>query len=130
MIDDLPLTYLHVFTYSARPGTPAAELSNQVQGNIARDRNQVLRDLGERKKLSFMRAFVGRKIDAITLNVTKASYTDALTDNYLKLRIPGIHKRNQWLETIIERVEDGVLVGIAPPQGGYVLLDRDLPNLA
>ena len=116
MIEDLPLTYLHVFTYSARPGTPAAEVSNQVQGNIARDRNQVLRGLGEQKKLSFMRSFVGRNIEAITLNVTDESRTEALTDNYLKLRIKGTHKPNQWLDVTILEVEDGVLVGVAHPR--------------
>src|SRR5579863_8515171 len=45
LIEDLPLTYLHVFTYSARPGTPAATMSDQVPVNIARDRNKILREL-------------------------------------------------------------------------------------
>jgi threonylcarbamoyladenosine tRNA methylthiotransferase MtaB len=130
MIEDLPLTYLHVFTYSVRPETPAAEINNQVQINIARDRNHVLRALGEQKKLSFMRGFVGTKMDAITLNVTNASHTEALTDNYLKLRIKGMHKQNQWLDTTIERVEDGVLVGIAQPQRGYGSSEERFSSLA
>ena len=46
MIEDLPITYLHVFTYSARPGTPAAEMSNQVPVSAARERNRILRDTG------------------------------------------------------------------------------------
>jgi len=55
MIEGLPLTYLHVFTYSARPGTSAAEMNSQVQINIARHRNQVLRELGEQKKHAVIR---------------------------------------------------------------------------
>ena len=116
MIEGLPLTYLHVFTYSARPGTSAAGMNSQVQINIARHRNQVLRELGEQKKLNFMRSFVGCDIEAITLNLTDVCHTEALTDNYLKLRLEGMHKPNQWLDATILKVEDGGLVGVAHPQ--------------
>jgi threonylcarbamoyladenosine tRNA methylthiotransferase MtaB len=49
-----PLTYLHVFTYSARPGTPAAAMPNQVPIHIAHDRNRILQMAAE-KKLKFAR---------------------------------------------------------------------------
>ena len=49
MIEDLPFTYLHVFTYSARPGTPAAEMPNQVPVHVARERNRILRELAAEK---------------------------------------------------------------------------------
>jgi threonylcarbamoyladenosine tRNA methylthiotransferase MtaB len=109
MVEELPFTYLHVFTYSARPGTPAASLPNQVPIKVARERNQILRDLASQKKLAFMKSFVGRTIQAITLNVFDGQYTEALTDNYLNLRIRGKHEPNQWLEAEIEVVGDGVL---------------------
>ena len=67
MIEDLPFTYLHVFTYSSRPGTPSAAMSNQVSVHIARQRNKILRDLAAEKKLAFMRSFIGKEIQAITL---------------------------------------------------------------
>src|SRR6202040_1842704 len=54
LIEELPFTYLHVFTYSARPGTPAATLANQVPAQIARERNRILRDIAAEKKLAFM----------------------------------------------------------------------------
>ena len=115
MVEDLPFTYLHVFTYSARPGTPAAAMPNQVPVHVARERNRVLRDLAAEKKLAFMRAFIGRDLDAITLNVTgtdsTGEFTEALTDNYLKLRLRGYHAPNRWLRTRIENVKDGLLVG-------------------
>jgi threonylcarbamoyladenosine tRNA methylthiotransferase MtaB len=116
LIEDLPFTYLHVFTFSARPGTPAAAMRNQVPVNIARDRNKILRELASEKKLAFMRSFVGQNLDAITLNVTsedsRGRYTEALTDNYLKLRLTGRHAPNQWLRAAIESVEDGGLRGV------------------
>lgn len=112
-IEDLPFTYLHVFTYSSRPGTPAAGMRDQVPVQIARERNRILRGLAEEKKLAFMRTFVGKTMDAITLNVFDGTSTDALTDNYLKLRLEGRHQANQWLKAKVERVTAGALWGIA-----------------
>ena len=115
MIEELPFTYLHVFTYSARPGTPAAEMKNQVPVHVARERNRILRELAAAKKLAFMRSFVGRSLEAITLNVTgkdaEGEFTEALTDNYLKLRLHGQHEPNRWLHASVSGVSDGVLQG-------------------
>ncbi len=116
MIEDLPFTYLHIFTYSARPGTPAALMKNQVPVHIARERNRVLRELAAQKKLAFMRGFVGKDVEAITLNVVGhddgGEFTEALTDNYLKLHLRGRHDPNHWLRTRIADVLDGALVGV------------------
>jgi threonylcarbamoyladenosine tRNA methylthiotransferase MtaB len=116
MIEDLPFTYLHVFTYSARPGTPAAAMRNQVPVHLARERNRILRELAAEKKLAFMRGFVGKEVDAITLNVVGSDadgeFTEALTDNYLKLRLRERHEANRWLRAEIEDVVDGALVGM------------------
>jgi threonylcarbamoyladenosine tRNA methylthiotransferase MtaB len=118
MIEDLPFTYLHVFTFSARPGTPAATMPNQVPVHVARERNRILRELAEQKKLAFMRSFVGRELDAITLSVTSEDacgrWTEALTDNYLKLRLRGKHAANQWLTAQVNAVEHGELCATLP----------------
>lgn len=113
MVEDLPFTYLHVFTYSARPGTPAAEMRNQVPVRVARERNRVLRELASQKKLAFMQSFIGKTIDAITLKgcASDVGSADALTDNYLKLRLMGTRDPNQWITAAVHRVEDGALVG-------------------
>ena len=79
MIEELPFTYLHVFTFSARPGTPAAVLPNQVPVHIARVRNRILRDLAEEKKLNFMQSFTGQKLEAITLNVVSQDSAEVWT---------------------------------------------------
>ena len=115
MIEELPLTYLHVFTYSARPGTPAAEMPNQVPVHVARERNRILRELASEKKLAFMRSFIGKAVEAITLNVSGSDeggeFTDALTENYLKLRLRGRHEANRWQIVTVRKAKDGVLVG-------------------
>jgi threonylcarbamoyladenosine tRNA methylthiotransferase MtaB len=83
---------------------------------MARERNRVLRELAAEKKLAFMRGFVGRNVEAITLNVggsdTDAEFTEALTDNYLKLRLRGKHEANRWVQASVLGVVDGVLTGL------------------
>jgi threonylcarbamoyladenosine tRNA methylthiotransferase MtaB len=110
MIEELPFTYLHVFTYSPRPGTPAADMQNQVPLQVARERNRILRDLAAEKKLAFMRTFAGKTVEAITLNVFDGKSTEALTDNYLKMRLTGHHEPNHWMKVHVEHVAEGVLV--------------------
>ncbi len=116
LIEELPLTYLHVFTYSARPGTPAAAMDKQVPVQVARERNRILRDLASKKKLAFMNSFVGQLVETITLNVSgrdpAGEYTEGLTDNYLPIRVSGKHAANRWIQTRVERVLDALL-GIA-----------------
>jgi threonylcarbamoyladenosine tRNA methylthiotransferase MtaB len=115
LIADLPFTYLHVFTYSARPGTPAATMPNQVPIHIARERNRILRDLAAEKKSTFMQSFIGRPIEAITLNVAhsgpRGEFTEALSDNYQKLYLKGRHTPNRWLTVQVEKIEDGAFMG-------------------
>jgi threonylcarbamoyladenosine tRNA methylthiotransferase MtaB len=118
LIEDLPFTYLHVFTYSARPATPAAAMPDQVPIHVARERNKILRDLAAAKKLAFMRSFVGHTVEAITLSscsagatAREAFFTEALTDNYQKLHLRGRHVPNHWITAHIEEVEAGALLG-------------------
>jgi threonylcarbamoyladenosine tRNA methylthiotransferase MtaB len=114
-IEDLPFTYLHVFTYSARPGTPAAAMPDQVPVHIARERNRVLSGLAEKKKRAFMESFMGERLQAITLGAIRTSpdgrFTEALTDNYQKLYLKGEHTPNRWISAYVDGVEDGTLVG-------------------
>jgi threonylcarbamoyladenosine tRNA methylthiotransferase MtaB len=115
LIEDLPFTYLHIFTYSARPGTSAAAMPKQVPVHIARERNRILRDLAAEKKQAFMESFVGKSLDAITLSAGRKTldqeFTEALTDNYQKLYLKGRHAPNLWVSVRIEQVEGGAFVG-------------------
>ncbi len=119
MIEGLPFTYLHVFTFSARPGTSAASMPNQLPVRIARERNRILRELAAIKKRAFMRSFVGKPLSAITLNVNSALpegvWTEALTDNYLRMRIAGRHEPNRWLITRVGATEDEHLMATTHP---------------
>ena len=111
LVDDLPLTYLHIFPYSARPGTPAAAHPNQVPTHTARQRQRELQTLIAVKKHSFASTFIGRTLSAITLTSANNDSTSALTDNFLELQIEGHHPPNRWLPVRIESSSHGTLSG-------------------
>ena len=92
-IESLPFTYLHVFTYSERPGTPAAESDQQVPTRIRRDRTQALRELGARKNLEFRRSLVGKTLSCVTLD-----NASALSSNFVKVTLAKPREANRLEE--------------------------------
>jgi threonylcarbamoyladenosine tRNA methylthiotransferase MtaB len=112
-IESLPFTYLHVFTYSSRPGTPSAAMPDQVPVQAARERNHILRELAARKKREFQQQFIGRELQAITLTNRTADRTEALTDNFQKLFVAGPLEANQLITCRIESIEGDALIGTA-----------------
>jgi threonylcarbamoyladenosine tRNA methylthiotransferase MtaB len=110
-IERLPFTYLHVFTYSSRPGTPSAQMPDQVPVHTARQRNHVLRELAAQKHRSFQQQFIGNTLPAITLTQTVNGRTEALTGNYQKLWLRGLLPANRMLTARIHSIEGDALVG-------------------
>jgi threonylcarbamoyladenosine tRNA methylthiotransferase MtaB len=102
-IEDLPFTYLHIFSFSARPGTAGANLSGAVASQTIRERARALRALGEEKSAAFRGSQAGRILRALTLARVKDDWTEALTGNYLKVRIAGRHAANQWRHLRVTR---------------------------
>jgi threonylcarbamoyladenosine tRNA methylthiotransferase MtaB len=85
-----PFTYLHLFPFSARPGTPAWELhrQNPVPARAVQQRMAALRDLIAEKSRAFRSQFVGRTLSAVTVEPgPDAATTAAVTDNFLKLTL-------------------------------------------
>jgi threonylcarbamoyladenosine tRNA methylthiotransferase MtaB len=111
-IERLPFTYLHVFTYSSRPGTPSAQMPEQVPVHLARERNRVLRELAARKKRDFQQQFIGETLPALTLTQIANGRTEALTGNYQKLWIEGSLPANRMLTARIHSIEGESLVGV------------------
>lgn len=99
LIQRLPLTYLHVFTYSSRPGTPAADAPGHVPHPARKERTRLLRDLAAQKNLEFRRRMVGRTLSAVTLDNGKA-----LTDNYLNVELAAPRAANQMVDLRIGAV--------------------------
>ncbi len=82
-IESLPFTYLHIFPYSERPGTPAAQRADQVPVEVRRHRGRVLKALAATKNLEFRQSMVGRRLPAVTLE----DRMSAVTSNYLRVQL-------------------------------------------
>jgi len=126
-IDNLPFTYLHVFSFSKRPGTAAALLSGEIPANVIRNRARELRALGERKSAAFRREQVGKQLRVLTLRSAndedalpenllavathQPQHTQALSSNYVRVRLSGTWPANQWVNARISDGEGNCLAG-------------------
>lgn len=104
-IEALPFTYLHVFTYSERPGTPAAAAAEVVPIPVRKERNRILRDLAAAKNREFRARMIGKTLSAVTLNEPMT----ALTDNYLKVELATPRQANQIVDIRIGSLTAGAL---------------------
>jgi threonylcarbamoyladenosine tRNA methylthiotransferase MtaB len=119
-----PFTYLHVFSYSQRPGTKAAALPGQLPGHIIKTRARELRSLADAKSAAFRRAQIGRPLRVLTLHrdrIDDPNTTPALSENYLQILLPVALPPNQFVDATIaseagkhllaEPVETAALIG-------------------
>ena len=109
-IESLPFTYLHVFTYSERPGTPAANAHSQVPMHVRKHRSRVMRELAAKKNLEFRRRMIGRKLSVVTLEESGT----ALSDNYLKVLMRGPRRAQQLMDLEIGSATETALREAAP----------------
>jgi threonylcarbamoyladenosine tRNA methylthiotransferase MtaB len=93
-LEKMPLTYLHVFPYSDRPGTGASQLRSKVDAKEVRERARQVREIGERMTHRFRCSQWGRIARALTVDDGKS----VVTVNYLKLRLDVTCPRNQWID--------------------------------
>jgi threonylcarbamoyladenosine tRNA methylthiotransferase MtaB len=87
-ISDLPISYLHVFTYSERPNTDAVNLPGKVPIEERHKRSEMLRNLGFRKKMAFYRQMVGKEFDVLWESEVKDGKMFGFTRNYVKVGVP------------------------------------------
>ena len=126
MLDNIPLTYLHVFPYSDRPGTAASQLRLKVDGMEIRERARRVRAIGERMTLRFRESQIGRVARGLTVDDGQS----VVTVNYLKLRLDERITRNEWVNVRVLPDLRGQLTstrhdgGTARPYMGVDLLQR------
>jgi threonylcarbamoyladenosine tRNA methylthiotransferase MtaB len=106
-----PLSHLHVFPYSDRPGTEASSLPSRVPPLVIRDRGAQLREIGATLARRFREAQVGTVRTGLTLE----DGTLVVTDNYLKVRVSAGLARNERVAVRIERA-GGVIEGVTVPR--------------
>ena len=95
-IDAMPFTYLHVFTYSERPGTPAAQ-REQVPVAVRKERTHRLRALAARKNLAFRQSLIGSTLSVVTLDGGRRG----LSSNYLKVDLASARSENLLVDVRI-----------------------------
>jgi threonylcarbamoyladenosine tRNA methylthiotransferase MtaB len=113
-IERSPLTYLHVFSFSPRPGTMAATLQEPVSPRVIKRRSAALRDLGKRKKFEFQQQMISRTLSVITLERSGKGFIEGMSENFLEVKITSpLMEPNALVDVRIDRIDDGVLVGEA-----------------
>ncbi|HEY4816092.1 MAG TPA: tRNA (N(6)-L-threonylcarbamoyladenosine(37)-C(2))-methylthiotransferase MtaB [Candidatus Acidoferrum sp.] len=110
-VERLPFSYLHVFSFSQRPGTRAAQLADHVPPPVVKTRARELRALGEEKMKKFRRSQVGRVLRVLTLRQTEDSpeSTPALSSNYLQMRVQQKFAANEWVDVVITEREEQIV---------------------
>ncbi len=91
LIEALPFSYLHVFSYSDRKGTEAARLPDHLPPRVITQRSKALRDLGRAKNLAFRRTLLGRTLEVLVLETREkgTGLLTGLTGNYVELLFSG-----------------------------------------
>jgi threonylcarbamoyladenosine tRNA methylthiotransferase MtaB len=97
LVEGLPLTHLHVFPYSDRPGTVASNMPAKVHGSDIRVRGAALRGIGRGLTHRFHQSQVGTRRRALTVDDGR----HVVTDNYLKLPLDRALPRNEWVQVSV-----------------------------
>ena len=87
-LNDLEVSYLHVFPYSKRPGTPAAKMAQQTSATQRKERSQMLHRLSDEKKLQFIRSNIGRAENVLFESELSKGNMHGFTRNYIKVATP------------------------------------------
>ncbi len=113
---DLPFSYLHVFTYSKRPGTAAAKMTAAVPTATIRSRGKAIAELSRAKRMAFYQRYVGQTVDVLFEAKDDAGRWNGLTGNYMRVGVPaGDDLANRLGHVAIEGAMDGLAVGRIEP---------------
>ncbi|MCY3728679.1 MAG: tRNA (N(6)-L-threonylcarbamoyladenosine(37)-C(2))-methylthiotransferase MtaB [Nitrospira sp.] len=121
VVRDLPLAYAHVFSYSARPGTPAARLDNPVPPPVIKTRSRLLSRLSATKRAQFYQQFLDRDCLVLFESMGKDGLWTGLTDNFIRVGVAGSGSlanqiRRVRLTGVMEHAALGKLADEEPPR--------------
>ena len=111
MIEQLPVSYLHVFPFSPREGTPAYHFPDKIHPDLIRQRCRVIREIGNRKRFKFYRKFIGRQLEVIIekRQHMPQGFMKGTSANYVQVLLEGcndISQINEIVKVMIEKVGD------------------------
>lgn len=112
-LNELPITYLHVFTYSERENTEAAEMDDVVPIPERKRRNKMLRILSEKKKMAFYQTQIGKTLPVLWEHENKDGYMYGFTENYVRVQKPfDANSVNQIELVTLKRIKPDGTVGV------------------
>jgi tRNA A37 methylthiotransferase MiaB len=104
-LEGSPLTHVHVFPYSDRPGTAASAMGDRAPGAAVRERARWIREIGQRLTARFRESQIGTVHRGLTLEDGSL----VVTGNYLKVKIPPGRRRNEWVDVKIVAARDAMI---------------------
>ena len=116
LMADLPVSYLHVFPFSSRPGTAADKLPNKLDPPVIKARCERLRELGHQKRVKFYRRSTGRSLPVLieTKRDGATGLLKGISSNYLPVLVEGKDDlQNKIVEVKIEKLEGNKLFGVS-----------------
>ena len=110
-LNELEISYLHVFTYSERDNTEAAEMGGVVPQNVRKKRSKMLRGLSAKKRRAFYESQLGKTKTVLFEDENKLGYIHGFTENYVKVKFPwNPNLANTLVEVKLESIDEGGLV--------------------
>lgn len=111
-VKDIKFSRIHVFKYSVREGTKAAEMTDQIADSIKSQRSKILIDLGDSISKEFMKRFIGKAMTVLIETEKKENLFEGYTTNYLKVLLKNdINIKNKIVDAHIKSVRNDYLVG-------------------
>lgn len=111
-IENLPISYLHVFPYSKRPNTKASIMDNQISTKIAKERVKRLLEISNNKKNAYMKRSLGSTLNVIIeKKIKNQGFYSAISDNYLRIHVKSDSLiSGQIIRVMVRNLTDGVLI--------------------
>jgi threonylcarbamoyladenosine tRNA methylthiotransferase MtaB len=111
-LNELPVSYLHVFTYSERPDTKAIELPGAVEVYERRKRNNMLRILSEKKRYNFYKEMMGKDLDVLFENENIHGKMKGFSSNYIRVSQDyNPNLINRIVTVSVDNIEDNYCIG-------------------
>lgn len=108
-LQELPISYLHVFTYSERPDTKAINIKPKVEVFERRERNHILRMISDKKKKEFYNQMIGKELNVLFENENEDGLMKGFSSNYVRAAHPYLQNfTNSILPVRIKDVSDGI----------------------
>ena len=112
LVADLPVSYFHVFTYSDRKGTSSYRMQDKVDHHTKKERNRIMIELGNRKKLAYLNRFIGKTMDVL-FEEKHNGHWEGFTDNYMRIKVKSdLDLKNQITQVLLTESNGQKISGV------------------